>query len=212
MSRYDVNAANTNRQVRFLIEPANANDRDAALFGMLKGSAPSYPHYGQLAATPTANQELAQLRTSLVIRALNNYNISVEVALADDSAPTGGITATAAPALLLTFETDEQGEYFNQLWTGDTTLDKHLVTDIVDGVGVGGMTTPKTKPGLQTLLDSLSTVSFDGGTTGPFGDLSNGGAVVLPDGQTTAAAPVLDDAGGGVGGGVSGLIVSWLAQ
>ncbi len=212
MSRYDVNAANTNRHVRFLIEPTNANDRIATLFGSHKGSAPTYPHYGQLATTPTANQELAQLRTSLVIRALNAYNISVGVELADDSAGTGGLTATAAPALILTFESDEQGEYFNQLWTGDTTLAKHLTTDMVDGVGVGGMTTPKTKPGLLALLDSLSTVSYDGGTTGPFGDLSNGGAIVLPDGQTTAAAPVLDNAGAGVGAGDSGLLITYLGQ
>lgn len=212
MSRYDVNSANTNRHVRFRIEPANAADANAALFGILKGRGTQYPQYGQLTGTPTANQELAQVRTNYVIRALSAYNIAVGVELADDSFGTGGLTANFAPALILTFESDSQGEYFNQAWTGDTTLDKHLTTDITDTVGVGGMTVVKTKPGLQSLVDTLSTVSFDNGATGPFGDLSAGGAVVLRDGQVTAGAPVLDNAGGGVGAGVSGLTVTWIGQ
>jgi len=209
MSRYDVNAANTNRHVRFRVEAANAGDANAALFGMNKGSAPSYPHYGQLVGVPTANQELAQLRTSYVVRALSNYTKPVGVELADDSFETGGLTGTAAPALIITFEVDEQGEYFNQAWTGDQTVDKHGTGDITDTVGVGGMTVVKTKPGLQSLADSLANVSFDGGVTGPFGDLSTTGAVVLPDGQTSAAAPVLDNAGGGVPG-LSGLTVTFI--
>lgn len=211
MSRYDVNAANTNRIVRFMVEPANAGDANSGLFGILKGAAASYPHYGQLTGTPTANQELAQLRTSLVVRAMSRYTVPVGVALSDDSSGTGGLTATAAPALVLTFETDEQGEYFNQLWTGNTTLAKHGTGNIADTLGTGGMSSPKTKPGLQAIVDLLSTVSYDGGTTGPFGDLSSGGAIVLADGQTTAGAPVLDNAGAGVGVGVSGLKVTFLA-
>lgn len=212
MSRYDVNSANTNRHVRFLISPANAADANASLFGMLKGRAPTYPHYGQLIGTPTANQELAQLRTSLVVRALTAYTVAVGVEMADDSFGTGGLTQTAAPALILTFEVDEQGEYFNQNWTGDTTLDKHEVTDRTDVLGTGGMSFVKTKPGLQSLVDTLANVSYDGGSTGPFGDLSTTGAIALPDGTVTAGAPVLDNAGGSVGPGVSGLAVTWLGQ
>lgn len=212
MSTYNVNAANTNRTVRFRIEPANAADAVSALFGMFKGKATQYPQYGQLTGTPTANQELAQLRTDRVIRALSAYAIPVGVELADDSFATGGGTANFAPALIVTYEQDSTGEFFNNLWPTNTTLDKHLAADITDTVGVGGMTTTKTKPGLQSLADSLATVSYDAGTTGPFGDLSAGGAIVLPDGQTTAGAPVLDNAGGGVGAGISGLSVTFIGQ
>lgn len=210
MSRYDVNAANTNRIIRFRVEAANAADRDAGLFGMLKGRANSYPHYGQLTTTATANQELAQLRTSLVVRALTRYTPAVGVTLADDSAGTGGLTAIAGPALIVTFESDEFGAYFNNNWPTDTTVAKHITGNISDTVGTGGMTTVKTKPGLQSLLDSLYGVSYDGGDTGPFGNLSAGGAVVLPDGQTTSGAPTLDNNGGGVGATVSGLTITYI--
>lgn len=211
MSRYDVNSANTNRTTRFRVEAANAADANAALFSHLKGRATSYPNYEQLVGTPTANQELAQLRASLVIRALTRYNIAVGIELADDSFGTGGETAIAAPALILTFEADEQGEYFNQAWTGNTVLDKHTAADITDTLGTGGMSFIKTKPGLQSIVDLLHTVSYDGGVTGPFGDLSTSGAIVLPDGQTTAGAPVLDNAGAGVPL-LSGLTVTWIGQ
>lgn len=212
MVRYDVNSANTNRIVRFRVEPANAADADAGMFGIFKGRANSYPFYGQLTGTPTANQELAQLRTNLVSRAVTAYAVLVGIQLADDSFGTGNLTANFAPALILSFETDESGVFFDNDWPTDTTGDKHQTTDITDTVGTGGMTTVKTKDGLQSLIDGLATVSYDGGTTGPFGDLSTTGAIVLPNGQTTAAAPVLDDNGGGVGAGVSGLSITYLAQ
>lgn len=212
MSRYDVNAANTNRHVRFRVEAANAADANSGLFAMLKGRATQYPHYGQLTGTPTAEQELAQLRVSYIARAISRYAIHVGVELADDSFGTGGLTNTAGPALIFTYEQDSTGEFFNQAWTGDQTLDKHEVTDIADTLGVGGMNAPKTKPGLQSLLDSLYAVSFDGGVTGPFGNLSNGGAIVLPDGQVTAGAPVLDNAGVGVPALESGLTITWIGQ
>ena len=212
MSTYNVNAANTNRTVRFRIEPTNAGDANAALFGMFKGRSGQYPQYGQLTGTPTANQELAQLRTDRVVRALSAYAIPVGVELAADSFATAGATANFAPAIIVTYEQDSTGEFFNNAWPANTTLVKHLATNITDTVGVGGMTTVKTKPGLQALVDSLSTVTYDAGVTGPFGDLSTGGAIVLPDGQTTAGAPVLDNAGVGVGVGVSGLSVTYIGQ
>lgn len=215
MSRYDVNSSNTNRHVRFRVESnvtgGSSADADVALFGMLKGHSMGHPSYDQLATTPTANQELAQLRTSLVVRALSAYTKPVGVELADDSAGTGGITANFAPALIITFEVDSQGEYFNQNWTGNTTLAKHVVADITDVLGTGGMTTPKTKSGLNSLLASLATVSYDGGTTGPFGTLSASGAIVLPNGQTTSSAPTLATAGG-VANNASGLEVFWIGQ
>lgn len=207
MSTYDVTAANTNRIVRFIVEPSNVADVDAAIFGILKGPATQYPQYGRLTTTPTANQNLAQLRTSLVARALSAYAILVGVQLANDSVGTGGVTAITAPALILSFEVDSQGEFFNNAWTGNVTLPKHKVTAITDTLGVGGMTTPKTKLGLQGLLDTLATVSYDGGTTGPFGTKSATGAIVLPDGSTTAGAPNLSTAAGIT----SGLKVTYLA-
>lgn len=201
MSRYDVNAANVNRIIRFRVEAANAADRDTGLFLALKGPSSDYPHYGQVTGTPTANQELAQLRLSLVVRALSAYTVPVFVEVATDSAGTG-----VGSAVVIGFEADRFGAYFNQAWTTNQGLAKHLVTDIVDQLGQPGAA--KTKAGLQSLLDSLATVSYDGGTTGPFGDLSSSGAIVLPDGRTTAGAPVLDNNGGGVAD--AGLAVAYI--
>lgn len=212
MSRYDVNTANTNRTIRFRVQPSNAADANAALFGMFKGRNNQYPNYGQLVGTPTGVQEVAQLRTSYVVRALTRYAIPVGVQLAADSFGTAGATANFAPALILTFEQDSTGEFFNNAWIGNTTLPKHQVGNIVDTVGIGGMTAPKTKPGLQALLDSLFSVSFDGGLSGPFGNLSNGGNVVLPNGVNVTGVPVLDNAGGGVPASTSGLSVTYLAD
>jgi len=213
MSRYDVgSAANTNRHVRFRVQPSNAADANAALFGLLKGRNNQYPNYGQLAGTPTGVQEVAQLRTSLVVRALTRYAIPVGIQLAADSFATAGATANFGPALILTFEQDSTGEFYNNAWAGNTLLPKHLTTDIVDTVGIGGMTAPKTKPGLQSLLDSLFSVTYDGGVSGPFGNLSNGGNVVLPNGVAVVGVPVLDNAGGGVAASTSGLTVTYLAD
>jgi hypothetical protein len=189
IARYDVNSANVNRQVTFFIQAEAVADKDANIFLALKGAANQYPFYQQVAGVPTPNQELAQLRLSLVVRALSVYTVPVGVRVVADDAD------NAAGAVELTFEADEFGAYFNQAWTGNTTLDKHLVTNITDVLGTGGMTAAKTKNGLQSLLDSLATVSFDGGVTGPFGALSATGAIVLPDGQVTAGAPALDGGG-----------------
>lgn len=179
---------------------------------MFKGRSNSYPHYGQLTGTPTANQELAQLRTNLVVSAMKAYAIPTHVALATDSASTAGSTANFAPALLIGFEQDEMGVFFNNAWTGNTVLAKHSAADISDTVGVGGASSVKTKLGLQGLVDALAGTTYDGGTTGPFGDLTDGGAIVLPDGQTTSGAPDLDNNGSGVGAGVSGLTVTFVSM
>lgn len=212
MSRYDVNAGNFSRQIRFRVEPANAADLNAAIFGMLKGRNSQYPHYGQLSGTPTGVQEVAQLRTSLVVRALTRYAIPVSVSLTADSANTVGATANFGPALMLTFEQDSTGEFYNNAWGTNTLAAKHLVGNIADTVGVGGMNAPKTKPGLQALLDSLFSVSYDNGVSGPFGNLSNGGNVVLPNGVNVVGVPVLDNAGGGVPASTSGLVVTYMAD
>lgn len=208
IARYDVNNANVNRHIRFKVQPTDAGDRDAGMFLSLKGEQNVYPFYGQVTGTPTANQELAQLRVSLVVRALTVFTIPVGIQVSRDDADTG--SPAVGSALNVTFEADEFGAYYNQAWTGDQTLAKHLVTDIVDAVGIGGFIGPfaggKTKDGLQTLLDSLATVSFDGGTTGPFGAISSTGAITLPDGQVTAGAPVLD------GAGISGLTIAYLEE
>jgi len=208
-ARYDVNSANTNRQVRFSIAAATPV---ANTFLALKGPANSYPHYNQLAGVPTVEQELGQLRLSLVSRALTAYAITVSLQ----------VDATGT-TMFWTAEQDEMGAFFNQAlpplgatpgvdesWpvTGNT-VGKHHVADITDRLGTGGMTTIKTKPGLQSLVNSLLSVSYDGGTTGPFGLLSAGGTVVLPDGRvvtTGAAAPALPVAGAFT----AGLEVTWV--
>ena len=201
IARYDVNNANVNRHVRFLIEANSANDRDTGLFLALKGPANVYPFYNATVGTPPANQELAQLRLSLPIRTISRYTVPVSVQVTDDSAGTG-----VGSAVFVTYEVDEFGAFFNQRaftvagqsWPLDPTDAKHHVDDITDFLGTGGMPLgPKTKPGLQSMLDELELVSFDGGVTGPFGDLSTSGAITLPDGQVSAGAPVLDNNGGG---------------
>lgn len=211
MSRYDSNAANTNRVVRFRVQPTNAADANALMFGMLKGRAPSYPHYGHLIGTSTPNQELSQIRTNLVRLAVSNYVKPVGLQLADDSFATGGLTAINGPALIITFEVDEQGEFFNNAWAGNTTLAKHLTTNITDTLGIGGMSAPKTKPGLQSLLDSIYSVSYDGGVTGPFGNLTATAAITIPGGLVTAGAPKLNNNGGGITAGTSGLTITLLS-
>jgi len=212
-ARYDVNNANTNRHVTFNVQ-ASGGVLDNT-FLALKGPANTYPHYNQIAGVPTVEQELAQLRLNLAARALTAYAITVSL-LVDDAAGIGG-------RFKWTAEQDQMGAFFNQAlpplgatpgvdesWpVQGNTADKHHVEDIVDRLGTGGMTTIKTKPGLQSLLDSLSTVSYDGGTTGPFGALSITGTITLPDGRvvtTGAAAPALPV----VGTDAAGLNITWL--
>jgi hypothetical protein len=210
-ARYDVNSANVNRHVRFNIAPDAADPAAANTFLVLKGPANVYPHYNQLAGVPTVEQELAQLRTSLVARALTAYAITISIQVANDGSSFDWVV-----------EQDEMGAFFNQSlppltggagvsesWPVEgNSVDKHHVADITDRLGTGGMTTIKTKPGLQSLVDSLATVSYDGGTTGPFGALSETGTITLPDGRvvtTGASAPALDDTTS-----PAGLVVSWV--
>lgn len=209
-ARYDVNSANTNRHVSFnVVADGGAT---ANTFLALKGPANAYPHYNQIAGVPTVEQELGQLRLNLVARALTAYAITVSLQVAADGS---SFTWVA--------EQDEMGAFFNQAlpplgatpgvdqsWPLEgNTVDKHHVEDITDRLGTGGMTTIKTKPGLQSLIDSLATVSYDGGTTGPFGALSATGTVVLPDGRvvtTGAAAPALPATTN-----AAGLTISWVS-
>ena len=210
-ARYDVNSANVNRHVRFRIEDDNVGGGTDNTFLALKGPANVYPHYNQIAGVPTVEQELGQLRLSLVSRALTAYAITISLQV---DAAGGGFDWVV--------EQDEMGAFFNQAlpplaggpgvsesWPVEgNAVDKHHVEDITDRLGTGGMTTIKTKPGLQSLIDSLATVSFDGGTTGPFGVLSTGGTVTLPDGRvvtTGAAAPAL-----AADVFASGLAVTWV--
>ena len=208
-ARYDVNSANVNRQVRFRVEPDGG--ATANTFLALKGPANVYPFYNQVTGVPTVEQELGQLRLSLVQRALTAYAVTIALQLDADG---GGYEWV--------FEQDEMGAFFNQAlpplgatpgvdesWpVQGNTVDKHHVADIVDRLGTGGMTTVKTKPGLQSLVDSLATLSFDGGVTGPFGALSAGATITLPDGRvvtTGAAAPTLPAATN-----PAGLTVTWV--
>lgn len=192
IARYDVNNANVNRHVRFHVEADGG--ATAETFRALKGPANVYPFYNADVGPFTVEQELGQLRLNLVQRAMAVYTIIVSLQIDSTGANNGAVD--------LVFEADEFGAYFNQRaftvagesWPLDPTDDKHHVDDITDFLGTGGMTTVKTKPGLQSLVDSLSTVSFDGGVTGPFGLLSTGGTITLPSGDvvtTGAAAPAL---------------------
>lgn len=198
IARYDAHSANTNRHVTFSV--ADAGGPTANTFFELRPN-PHYPPYHRLAGTPTDEQELGQLRLNLVVRALSAYTVPVRVDVNADNS-----------VLELTFEADEHGAYFNQRaftvggesWPLDDTDDKHHVEDITDFLGTGGMPFgPKTKNGLQSLADTLNAVSYDGGTTGPFGALSGGASIVLPSGvavTTGVAAPTL----------AGGLVVAWV--
>jgi hypothetical protein len=213
IARYDVNNANVNREVRFHVERAAGAVDDTFL--AFKGAANVYPFYGQLAGVPTVEQELAQLRLNLVQRALAVYTITVALQV-----------SVSGNAMDWIVEQDEMGAYFNQAlpplgtdpgvdesWPVDTSDDKHHVEDITDRLGTGGMPLgPKTKPGLQSLVNSLATVSYDGGSTGPFGLLSEGGAIILPDGRsvtvTAGSSPATDLPVSGAF--VAGLEVTWV--
>ncbi len=217
-ARYDVNNANVNRHVRFNVTADTAPVDNTFL--ALKGPGNVYPFYNQVTGVPTVEQELGQLRLSLVARALTAYAITVSLRVDD-----GVAGANPGQGIFWTAEQDEMGAFFNQQlpplaappgtpgvdgsWpVQGNAVDKHHVADITDRLGTGGMTTVKTKPGLQSLVDALSTVSYDGGTTGPFGVLSTGGTVVLPDGRvvtTGAAAPALPATTN-----AAGLTVTWV--
>ncbi|RMH15890.1 MAG: hypothetical protein D6698_10530, partial [Gammaproteobacteria bacterium] len=95
----------------------------------------------------TDNDKLAQLRMDLVVQAMRNLATVEGVRLVQDGAGTAA-TQYAGPALEVTFTTWEYGTFDNE-------------QDITDTIGVG--TYPaKTKPGLQSLLDELANVSYDG--------------------------------------------------
>lgn len=200
--RYDVNSANVNREITVRIQAVTAPVNNT--FFAVKGPAHQYPHYHQVAGVATEDQELGQIRTSLVVRAITQYAIPVGVHVVD---PLGTSAAGFGGALDVKFEQDEMGVFFNQEWTIDATEDKHgqagtiqaptnfpaaTNDDVIqDTVGTGGMPRgPKEKPGLNLLLDSLAAISWDGGTTGPFGALA-AAVVVLPDGSSTAAGALL---------------------
>lgn len=187
--RYDVNSANVNRQISFNVQ-AEGGARPGT-FLALKGPANQYPFYHQIQGG-TDEQELANLRLSLAVRALSNYAVPIGVVVAAD----GG-------SFIIKYEQDEMGVFFNQTWTTTPGDPKHspegdpnvgTADQITDTVGVGGMPRgPKEKPGLNLQLAELATVSYDQGTTGPFGTLSTGATIVLPDGvavtTTGAVAP-----------------------
>lgn len=204
IARYDVNSANVNREVTFRVEGTNGTEdggatldnRAADIFFAAQGEANQYPFYGRVTDLTLA-QELAQLRLNLVVRAMSVYTVPVAIRVVADSTGTND-----AGAILVTYEADEFGAYFNQLgftagvsWPLDTSLPKHHTGDITDILGTGGMPFgPKTKDGLNTLVQNLGGVSFDGGTSSPFGALSTGD-ITLPDGRVVpdADAPDLDD-------------------
>ena len=225
--RYDVNSANVNRQITIRVQAVTAPVTDT--FAVLKGPANQYPAYHQVQGA-NEDLELAQIRTSLVVRALSQYAVPVGVHVFD---PAGGASVPGiyGSVLDIKYEVDEMGVFFNQEWTIDATQPKHgqagtiinpthhpaaTSDDVIqDTVGTGGMPRgPKEKPGLNLLLDSLATVTWDpAGLEGPFGALSvvGAGVITLPDGSQTAAAAALPP-GNDVNGNArtSGLEAIWI--
>ncbi len=209
----DANNANTNRHVSFIVEVETTPA--AGVFEALQGPQNAYPYYGKVQA-PTLGQELAQLRLSLLTRILTRWAILVGVTVADDRAGTG-----QGAAVVLTYEQDEMGVFYNNAWGSNPgAVNKHDedagsgTGNITDTVGVGGLVTgPKTKPGLQALMDTeLAFVTYDNGQSGPFGALSHttnalSGDVTLPDGRVVpqAQVPSLNPTAQ-----ASGLLVAWL--
>lgn len=191
----DANNANTNRIVRFDVFAAAGVTGGADIFAALQGPNTHYKHYGKV-QNPTQAQILAQLRLSLITRSLSRYAILVGVQVAENAA--------VADSVRLEYETDRTGVYYNNVWSTNQAVDKDIVTDINDTVGVGGMTTPKTKAGLQSMLNELAAVSYDDGVTFIFGTDATAG-VTLPDG-TTATGPDLSGWGAGF---EAGLQVVW---
>ncbi len=190
----DANNANVNRIVRFDIAAGGGAAPAADMFAALEGPNYHYKHYGRV-QSPTAAQELAQLLLSMITRSLSRYALLVGVQVADQGAGAGS-------AVRLEFETDRSGVFYNNGWSSNQGLDKDIVIDIVDTVGTGGMPYgPKTKDGLQSMLNDLAAVSYDDGVTFIFGTDSTTG-VTMPDG-TTATGPSL------AGGANSGLVVVW---
>ena len=223
--RYDVNSANVNREITFRVGAGAAAGGIPNTFMALKGPANQYPHYHQVQGA-LDHQELAQLRLSYVIRAITQYAIPIGVHVVD-TGNGGASLAGMGHVVDIKFEQDEMGVFFNQEWPIDATQDKHTQAgtiqapthhpaatgaDVIqDTVGTGGMPRgPKEKPGLNGLLDTLGPVSWDEGTTGPFGtDVWGTGDVVLPDGVTVtfaANAPALPVAGARL----SGLDCVWI--
>lgn len=199
---YKPSGSNVNRTVTFRIEATDAADSNAGLFGIHNGLSGTWPFEGQLPTAPTANQTLAQERTLFVLDAMRQLGVIVGVAPVADSHGTALAASYEAPALEVTFETDDLGTFQNSAYSlsNPTAAAKQVTTDITDTLGIGGSSIVKTKNGLQSIVDALATVSFDGGTTGPFGVLSATGNIVLSDGTTTTAgAPTLATPGTGSG-------------
>ena len=194
---YDVYSANVLNTVSFVIEPQLVGENVAGLFGIFKGPQNSRPFYGALTTTPTALQNLAQIRTNYIVRALTAYAPVVGVRLVTNASGSIVPSASFGSAIKITFETAAMGIFEDPAWIAANGVgNKERTTDIVDVLGTGGMSMPKTKPGLQSLLNSLATVSFDNGVTGPFGTLAASGAIVLPDTTVTSGAPTLTSAVG----------------
>jgi len=193
----DANNANTNRIVRFDVVAETPGTAGADIFAALMGPNYNYKHYGKV-QNPTQAQILAQLRLSLVTRSLSRYAILVGVQVAQSGADVNA-------AVRLEFETDRTGVFYRDGWSLDQVAPKNIVTDIADTVGTGGMNAPKTKAGLQSMLDELAAVSYDDGVTFIFGTDATAG-VTLPDG-TTATGPDLTPAVPGTND--AGLVVVW---
>lgn len=187
----DANNANTNREVSFDVEPVGG-EQLADTFLALQGPATAYPYYGKI-QNPTAAQQLAQLRLSLVTRVLSRWAILVGVRVREDT------SSNANGAIRLTYEQDEMGVFFNNNWPlNPTGVPKHSeegtpgvapAGEISDTVGIGGMNAPKSKPGLIDLCADLDSVTYDGGASFVFNTFA--GNITLPDGTVATGSAAL---------------------
>lgn len=138
---YHVGNFNTNRIFRVKVVardavPAAINNT----FASLLGSTETHPFTGKDTSVST-NDKIAQARLDAVVRAISVYAPAVGVKVVDSGS-----------AVIVEFETARSG------------MHNGTVSDIVDTVGVGNGTA-KTKPGIQSLLNTmLADKSLDGTT------------------------------------------------
>jgi precorrin-6x reductase len=156
---YHVQNFESNRIFRVQVVASTAANN---VFEDLLGPTETAPFTGKI-ASPAANDLIAQQRMDAVVRAITPLAIAVGLKITT--------TTHTADTLVLEFETARSG------------MQNGSVSDITDTYGLAGQT-PKTKPGIQTLLTNmLGAKSLDGGTTLLFAvnpSLSDGTASTAP--------------------------------
>lgn len=172
---YNSNSSNSPRVVSFLI--TNSAASNANIFALLSGAVTANRN-------PSALEELAQVRTNLIIQALSQRHVVTDVRLAKSA----NSTETMSAGLIVTFEDDGFGSAYVNDWALDTVSAK-FSTSAAGGIGRGGMSLKNQPMSLEDHLNTIMDVSYDGGASGPFGGLSLSGTVTLPSGRVATGAP-----------------------